>query len=472
MERNKDLKEAYEYITESKKGMPIADKDKAIFERLVHNEKSYLKEQTLSGDMARLGQLLVPVFRRAFPYLIAKDVVGVQPLSQPVGYAFALRYHYAGNTAQGNKALGGKNGFVTGNNLDNQRSDSNSVLAIYTSTAQRQADRADITDNVAVAITSVNGVVIAGTSRALYTEDNKLLLSDLTQGDITALKAAVGETGSVHAEIVDNEQAYLTILKNYPGPTTTALGEALGNDIQELGMSIDKIPIEAQTRKLKARYTLESAQDLKSAHGKDMASEFIDILTYEISQSIDREIIDTINTAAVKSSFNIDSDSDGRWSHEKFRGAFTELCRKSNDIARTTMRGPGNFIIAHTDVTTMIEQMPGFTGVAPVPGTVNTNTPVNQMGTALAGSLGGRFSVYRDIFASGRTATVGYKGASSYDTGVIYSPYIPISMKQLVDQESANPSIIFMERSAVTENIFSSDNYYRQITINGLFGET
>ena len=127
MERNKDLKEAYEYITESKKGMPIADKDKAIFERLVHNEKSYLKEQTLSGDMARLGQLLVPVFRRAFPYLIAKDVVGVQPLSQPVGYAFALRYHYAGNTAQGNKALGGKNGFVTGNNLDNQRSDSNST---------------------------------------------------------------------------------------------------------------------------------------------------------------------------------------------------------------------------------------------------------------------------------------------------------------------------------------------------------
>ena len=116
--------------------------------------------------------------------------------------------------------------------------------------------------------------------------------------------------------------------------------------------------------------------------------------------------------------------------------------------------------------------MPGFTGIAPVVGTVDTNAPVNQTGTALVGSLGGRFNVYRDIFSTTTSATIGYKGPSSYDTGVIWSPYIPISMKQTVDQESANPNIIFMERSAITNNIYASDNYYRQITFSGIFDKS
>jgi hypothetical protein len=489
MDRDLALMEKYKAVTESKTGRAIAESQKGIFERLVDNEMNYLSESTFSGDMARLGQILVPVFRRAFPLLVAKDIVGVQPLSQPTGYAFALRYHFSGNSAQrksgdgfsGNTTtaagvIGGKSGYTTSNSADNQRTLANSLLLIYDTEANRIADVGTVAANATTYGTLNAGDVytVDNTAVVVYTEGNKALIK-CDSAKITALKALPTGTNNDLVEVVDNQAAYLYLLKNYPGPMTTNAGELLGHDMEELGLTIDKIPVEAQTRKLKARYTIEAAQDLKAAHGKDMASELIDILTYEISQSIDRKIIDTINSQAIGSSFDlgtvgsVNGDADGRWQLEKFRTAYTEIIRKSNDIARTTLRGPGNFIIAHPDVITMLEQMPGFTGIAPVPGTIDTNQPVNQSVSALRGTLAGRFNVYIDIFAEDKYATIGYKGASSYDTGVIWSPYVPISMKQTTDQESANPNIIFMERSAVTANIFNSDLFYRKILFSNLF---
>jgi len=496
MDRNKELAEQYKKIVDSKAAQAIPENQKALFERLIDNEMTYLNEATFSGDMARLGQILIPVYRRAFPQLIGKDIVGVQPLKQPTGYAFALRYSYSGNSSQASGLTGGVEKFVGGQATkaggkadghlsgswnftpqDTTRSAVTSLLVIYASTAARTSDAGTVAANAtSYGALPTGSEVLAADSGAqvIYTEENKALIS-VTTANIAAIQALGVTTGNDISEVVDNEVAYLTILKNYSGPVATLAGEQLGMDISELGLSIEKIAIEAQTRKLKARYTIEAAQDLKAAHGKDMAAELIDILTFEITQAIDRQIIDTINGAAVASSFDlgtvgsVNGSADGRWQLEKFRTAYTEIIRKSNDIARTTLRGPGNFIICHPDVATMMEQMPGFTGIAPVAGTVNTNTPVNQTGTALIGTLGGRFNVYLDIFANNKTATIGYKGASSYDAGVIWSPYIPISMKQTTDQESANPNIIFMERSAISENIYSSDLYYRIITFNNLF---
>ena len=492
MERNKELAEKYSKIVESKAAKPIPENQKALFEKLIDNEMQYLSEATFSGDMARLGQILVPVYRRAFPMIIGKDIVGVQPMNQPTGYAFALRYAFQGNSTQAATtgatnqitALGGKtDGHVTSsaNNFvpaDTTRSIPNSVLVIYDDTATRTTDASTVAANAATYGALPSGSEIASadaTAVVVYTEDNKALIKATNAAGVTAIKALAATSGNGISEVVDNEAAYIYLLNDYSGPTSTAAGEQLGMDISELGLTIEKIAIEARTRKLKARYTIESAQDLKAAHGKDMASELIDILTYEISQAIDRQIIDTINGAATTSTFDLgtvgtaDGDADGRWQLEKFRTAYTEVIRKSNDIAKSTLRGPGNFIIANTDVATMLEQMPSFTGIAPVPGTVSTNTMVNQTGNSLIGTLSGRFNVYLDIFQSAKTATIGYKGASAYDSGVIWSPYIPVSMKQTTDQESANPNIIFMERSAITENIFSSDLYYRQITFSNLF---
>ena len=472
MVRDKLLQEKYSKITESNAASGIRERDKALFERLLHNQVGYLSEQTFSGDMASLGQILVPVFRRAFPQMIGKDIVGVQPMKQPTGYAFALRYHFVGNTTGNgaNRVIGGGNSGYADKAVspyswtpgDNQKNTSNSLILVYSSTAERQADAPDTGYGDA----PNNGTNdLSGIATIIYTEDNKAVV----RGDIAAIKAAVDASGTGVNDIYDNEAGYLNILKNYPGPLSTLVGEQLGNDMSELGLTIDKIAIEAKTRKLKARYTLESAQDLKSVHGKDMASELIDILTYEITQAIDREIIDTINSQAVSTTFNMNTDADGRWELEKFRTLYTEIVRKSNDIARTTLRGPGNIIIASPDVITVLEQLPTFTGIAPVAGTVDSAIPQNNLGQALVGTIGGRFSVYRDTFAASNYATVGYKGASAYDTGVIWSPYIPIMMKETTDQESGNPNIIFMERSAISANIFASDLYYRKINVTNLF---
>ncbi len=440
--------------------------------------------------MAKIGQILVPVYRRAFPQLIGKELVGVQPMNGLTGYMFALRYAYQGNSAVALAASGTTTGQQTpigGNSastasLDFQKDPSNSAIYQFSTEAEALSNIDNSGEHVgpnASAYASPLGELLAYDSGALvvYSEDSKVLVKHSTAALATNKLNFVNATGANITDYWDNEAGYKFILKGYAGAPeglATADGELLGNDIEELGLTIEKKSIEARTRKLKARYTIEAAQDLKAVHGKDMASELIDILTYELTQAIDRQIIDAIDssvTSAYSTTYAVSGSGktgNGRWELEDFRNAYIEIVRKSNDIAKTTFRGPGNFILAHPDVVTMIENMPGY-AVAPMAGDADTSGPVNQTGNSLVGTVGGRFSVYRDIFASTVNAIVGYKGASSYDTGVVYCPYIPISMKQTVDQESANPNIIFMERSAIDTSPFEPDRYYRKLTFTQLF---
>ncbi len=479
MNRDETLKKLYESVTELPSAKRIRESEKGLFEKLLHNEASYIAESTFSGDLAQLGQILIPVYRRAFPMLIGKDIVGVQPMSQPTGYAFALRYHFVGNKAGNgsNRVLGGGNSgnstYATNYQItpsDTQRTSANSLLLVWSSTVNRQADAPDVGYGDA----PVNGIGdLAGLCTIIYSELNKAVVRISDSGvTLSDIKALADQSGTEITDWYDNEAGYLNILKSYPGPLSTLVGEQLTTDMQEMALTIDKIGVQAQTRKLKARYTLESAQDLKAIHGKDMAAELVDILTFEIVQSIDRDIIDTINSQAVASTYDVSTEADGRWSLEKYRSVYTELIRKSNDIAKTTLRGPGNFVVAAPDVITMVEQIPTFTGIAPMKGDVDTNAPVNSLGQSLVGSVGGRFNVYRDIFAATNYATIGYKGPSSYDSGVIWLPYVPLQMKEVIDPENANPSIIFIERSAITSNIFASDLYYRKVTFSNIFTKT
>lgn len=477
------LEEKISAIVDTKTAKPIRESEKEMFKALTRNQLGYLTEQTFSGDMAALGQILVPVFRRAFPQLIGKDIVGVQPLSQPTGYAFALRYHYVGNSAgnatisaTGQNTVRGGNivsspyetsylGTPAGTNAtDLQRFGVNSVILIYDTAANRALDCPAVGYGATPVAATGALISAAANTKVIYTEDNKAVVYNAS--GIASVKAYAGQTGGV-LDWYDNVAGYLYILKNYPGPLSVLTGEQLGTNMDEVGLTIDKLPVEAKSRKLKSRYSLEAAQDMKSIHGKDMATELIDILTHEISMSIDRDIIDTINSLAPQTSVDVNA-LDGRWQSEKHRVAYTYLVRRSNDIAKTTLRGPGNLIVASADVVTYLEQLPGF-NLAPVQSAVHSGEPVSTLGQSMVGTVGGRFSVYRDNFAASDYATVGYKGPSNYDTGVIWCPYIPLEMKKTVDPENANPNIIFLERSAIAANIFGGQNYYRRIVYSNLF---
>jgi len=352
---------------------------------MLENEYKYLNE---SGNYSQPGlnrdagyatsgdfqQIAIPMVRRTFPELIAHDVVGVQPLTGPVGLAFALRFR-AGQT--------------------------------YDSAANTELGYNTIDSDY-----SGSSVTSAG----------ELLGSNAT-GDI-------------------------------------GLGVGSGTAIKEVNMTIEKAQVEASTRKLRSRWSLEVAQDIKAMHGLDLEEEMLDILSYEITAEIDREIIDQINSVAVSSGwdYNNPSDADGRWQSEKYRTLYNMVIRKSNQIAVNTRRGAGNFIIASPIVCAALESLSAFT-VWPV----GTNINSNITGVAKVGTLDGRVTVYRDTFASEDYCTVGYKGPSEYDCGIIYLPYIQLLVSKATFEDSFNPTIGLMSRYAIHNQIFGANLYYQRI---------
>jgi len=368
---------------------------------MLENEYNYLHEaggyteQMLnkSGGYATSGEfhkIAIPMVRRTFPELIAHEIVGVQPLTGPVGLAFALRFR-AGSTYSGQPA-GQELGF-------------NTIDKTYT------------------------GSVVT------------------TAGETLGSKAGSGVGGDI------------------------GIGVGAGTHIKEVNMTVEKAQVEAETRKLRSRWSLEVAQDLKAMHGLDLEEEMMDILAYEITAEIDRELVDTINGVANTSTWSYLSNADGRWEAEKYRCLYNEIIRKANSIAKLTRRGAANFIICAPSVCASLEAMSSFT-ISPVNADVNTAIT----GVARLGSLDGRITVYRDTFAtetvgaSGTTsdATLGYKGPSEYDTGVIYLPYIQLLVSKATFEDSFNPAVGLMSRYAVHSHIFGAANYYHKITVQDM----
>jgi len=486
MIRDEKLAKAYKKIVESKSAQPIKENEKKIFEKLFNNEvNDYLKETSFAGDQATIGKLILPTFRRSFPIQFAKELVGVQPLDGPNGYIFSLRYNYSGNSTQKgdlygtyNKVNGGytSNEYTSDYNVTLQdfvRSNSaNSCIVEYNTEANRSTDTQGDVDAGAEStndgINELNGFIV------YYTEGKYALVAESgTSATVAALKAGVG-TGTNIRKVYDNEAAYQIIFKSYSGPFATATGEVLGMKIPEMDVSIDKHSVEAKTRKMKSRFTIESEQDLRAVQGLDMATQLIDILKYEHSQGVNREIIAAINSAAAYNTnsvadFDVSAAGSGRWQAEYYRASYTEILRRSNNIAETTFMMPGNFIIASPDVCTMLEQLPGYS-TSPVAGTVETNTPVDESGAAMVGNLGGRFRVYRDIFndQGGNYATIGLK-KSNMEAGLFYAPYIPLMSEMTKDQETGNRNLIFMERSAIFGHPMDAKNFYVKISFSNIF---
>ena len=280
---------------------------------------------------------------------------------------------------------------------------------------------------------------------------------------------------------------------NGTGLTTAAaeaLGDSAGNSFAEMSFSIEKNSVTAKSRALKAEYTMELAQDLKAIHGLDAETELANILSGEILNEINREVVRTVYTSAKIGAqadtanagiFDMDVDSNGRWSVEKFKGLMFQVEREANVIAQQTRRGKGNMIVCSSDVASAL-QMAGQLDTSPA---LNNNLNVDDAGNTFAGVLNGRYKVYIDPYSANAAAkqffVVGYKGTSPYDAGIFYCPYVPLQMVRAVGENSFQPKIGFKTRYGLTANPFAggatvrsgaitaNDNvYYRRVQVTNI----
>jgi len=358
----------------------------------------YTGAASATGGVAGYDPILISLIRRAMPNLVAYDICGVQPMTGPTGLIFAMRSQYANSTSR----------------------------------------------------TTTNG-------EAFY-DEALTSFSTVRSGANTIGNAHTGTTPALGAD------AY-----NFAGGANTATAEALGvaaDSFPEMAFTIDKVSVTARSRALKAEYTIELAQDLKAVHGLDAETELANILQSEILAEINREVVRTINLSAragaqdssttTAGTFDLDTDSNGRWSVEKFKGLMFHMEREANKIAKDTRRGKGNMVIVSTDVASAL----AMTGLLDYNSALSgqTNLAVDDTGNTFAGTLFGRIKVYVDPYSVSGTdyVVVGYKGTNAYDAGLFYCPYVPLQMVRAVDPQTYQPKVGFKTRYGLVANPFAT----------------
>ena len=272
------------------------------------------------------------------------------------------------------------------------------------------------------------------------------------------------------------------------------LGESGGTDFNQMAFSIEKTTVTAKTRALKAEYTVELAQDLKAIHGLDAEGELSNILSQEILAEINREVIRTIYkvaktgaaSTATAGTFDLDVDSNGRWSVERFKGLLFNIERDANVIAQDTRRGKGNFIICSSDVAAALAMAGMLDTGAALAG--SPTLQVDDTGNTFVGTLNGRYKVFVDPYSANTGAAsqfyvVGYKGANAYDAGIFYCPYVPLQMVRAIDPSTFQPKIGFKTRYGMIANPFvtqsngttdgdtftaNRNQYYRRVKVTNL----
>jgi len=356
----------------------------------------------VTGGVQNFDPILISLVRRALPNLIAYDVAGVQPMTGPTGLIFAMRAKYVDQ----------------------------------------------------------NG------SEAFYNEANTMFSGKGSAGNPYGF-AGTTATDTGTNPVVSASLAANSYTTGIGMPTATA--EYLGSDgntaFGQMAFSIEKVTVTAQSRALKAEYSLELAQDLKAIHGLDAETELSNILSTEVLAEINREVIRTIYTVAVPGAqygtttagfFDLDTDSNGRWSVERFKGLIFQIERDANVIAKQTRRGKGNVLIVSSDVASAM----AMAGVLQYTPALQADLQVDDTGNTFAGMLHGRIKVYIDPYFGGYTnnqelVTIGYKGSSPYDAGLFYCPYVPLQMVRAVDQYTFQPKIGFKTRYGMVSNPFA-----------------
>jgi len=423
-------------------------------EKALREEREFLSEQpTVNTDPGGTGNpgfsgsaaspvagfdpVLISLIRRAMPNLVAYDLAGVQPMNGPTGLIFAMRSRLEGPS--------GDETFY------------NEVDSAFSGQNEGRSNTGGMVDSdVGLGTTAQSG-------------NNPGLLNPIS--------GATGTTYNVGQGMSTQESE-----------TLDGTGAAA---FHQMAFSIEKITVTARSRALKAEYSLELAQDLKAIHGLNAEAELANILSTEILAEINREVIRTIYTVAetgaavntaTAGTFDLDVDSNGRWSVEKFKGLIFQIERDANAIAQRTRRGKGNMILCSADVASALT-MAGVLDYTPA---LNANLNVDDTGNTFAGVLAGKFRVYIDPYAANVAASqyyvAGYKGTSPYDAGIFYCPYVPLQMVRAVGENSFQPKIGFKTRYGIVANPFAkgatltnpgvlarnSNVYYRRVKVANL----
>jgi len=415
------------YLTENleNKWSPVLDHDglpqikdayrRAVTAMVLENQEKAMAEESRQlneaaptnnyggGNIGSYDPILISLVRRALPNLMAYDICGVQPMTGPTGLIFAMRARYADQS--GAEAL---------------FNESNTAFSALNAAA------------------NVGGTIAGGA-------------------------AGIGNTNPVLDTSANTSYSVGT------GMTTAqaeALGDSAANAFAEMAFTIDKVTVTAKSRALKAEYTMELAQDLKAVHGLDAETELSNILSTEILAEINREVVRTIYRSATvgaqygvttAGTFDLDTDSNGRWSVEKFKGLIFQIERDANAISKATRRGKGNIVIVSSDVASAM----AMAGVLDYTPALQANLNVDDTGNTFAGTLHGRMKVYIDPYFGGSAngdelACVGYKGSSPYDSGLFYCPYVPLQMVRAIGQDSFQPKIGFKTRYGMVANPFAT----------------
>ena len=393
---------------------------------------------TATSPVAGFDPVLISLIRRAMPNLVAYDLAGVQPMNGPTGLIFAMRSKY--NNQSGTEALF--------NEVDSAFSGQDSSFA---------QDEGWTNGNVGLGTTTQRG-------------SNPGLLDPTTGASGDAQTYNVGQ--GLRTDNAEN------------------LGQSGGPQFNEMSFSIEKVTVTAKSRALKAEYSLELAQDLKAIHGLNAEAELANLLSTEILAEINREVIRTIynvaepgaqTNVATSGTFDLDVDSNGRWSVEKFKGLIFQIERDANAIAQRTRRGKGNMILCSADVASALT-MAGVLDYTPA---LNANLNVDDTGNTFAGILQGKYKVYIDPYSANvepnQYYVVGYKGSSPYDAGIFYCPYVPLQMVRAVGENSFQPKIGFKTRYGIVANPFAegtnvgagrlyrnTNRYYRRVKVTNL----
>ena len=431
------MNEKFKELLESTKYAPLNGSDKNAMGLLLENAQrdldQLINEGTLAGDVAQFIPILMPMVRRVYPTLIANELLGIQPMTMPTGFIYALTNQYIG----------------TNNNNANPNS-------------------AAVVVELSAATTKVEGDTVFTNGKVLYVEGKKVLIA----GGTGIIVGAEIETGVTITGIFTNEASFKRIFKNYTGSYTTAVGEALAKDMKEIGFSISKKSVEAKVRALKGRYSVEMYQDLKAQHGLLADEEIMSLMSYEIQAEIDREVVDFVNansTILADTAFTADStDGTGRWEIEKYRREVIRISKEAAQIGIDTKRGQGNTLLVSPRVATMLEQVGKFKVAEQLSGVV---APVSG---GVAGTFDGRFKVIVDQYATSDYCTVLYKGADRRDAMGFFAPYVPLSFQKVTNTDSGQPAIIAKTRYALdtipgVESATSNDRaktYSRSFGVN------
>lgn len=418
--------------------------------RLLENTKERLLSETTNqtNGIDNVDPVLIQLVRRTAPNLMAYDIAGVQPMTGPTGLIFAMRAFY-GNQPDGpfGRPGDGRSGFLTGSDLD-----SNNL------TKQEANAEAGVASN-----------------EAFYNE------ADTTHsGTGTQTSNATAPTYSAYSVAT--------------GMATGTAEVLSGGSWGQMSFTIEKKSVEAKERALKGQYTVELAQDLRNVHGLDAESELSNIISTELTAEINREMINQIRQSGkvaeaektytngtlvtdtagapvlgTAGEFDLEVNSDGRWSAEKYKSLLFKINKEANAIAKDTRRGRGNIIICSSDVASVLD----LTGKLDYAPGIDNNLQVDDTGNTYVGMLQGRFKVYIDPYLGYDEVIVGYKGATQYDAGLFYCPYIPLQMYKATDPDTMQPVMAFKTRYGMTANPFTTlsvnkNSYYRKFIVKNL----